>query len=289
MADYSLAEVEQILGLSRNVIVRLVEAGFVTPGRGPRREYRFSFQDLVVMRAAQGLREARLPSRRISRALKRLREQLPHEGPLRGVRIAAVGDAVVVAEGNARWRAEDGQYVLAFDATSASGDVQVLDALPQVVRSRLKGGPGSDTVPEPDVQTATAEDRFREACAMEEQDLGRALSLYRAAIALDHDHAAAYLNLGRALHESGRLDEAEGAYRRGIDACPCDPLLRFNLGVLLEDLGEDADALACYEAALEQDPALADAHYNLALLHERAGRRRDALRHFSAYRRLALD
>lgn len=289
MADYSLAEVEQILGLSRNVVARLVEAGFVTPGRGPRREYRFSFQDLVVMRAAQGLREARLPSRRISRALKRLREQLPGEVPLRGVRIAAVGDAVVVAEGEARWRAEDGQYVLAFDSGTASGDARILEALPLVVRSRVRVAPGETAAPELDVHAATAEDRFREACDMEEHDLGRALSLYRAAIAMDPDHAAAHLNLGRALHEAGRLDEAEGAYRRGLGACPRDALLRFNLGVLLEDVGEDAAARECYEAALAHDPGLADAHYNLALLHERGGRRRDAVRHFSAYRRLAFD
>jgi tetratricopeptide (TPR) repeat protein len=287
-ADYSLAEVAQILGLSRNVVARLIEAGFVTPARGPRREYRFSFQDLVLMRAAQGLREARLPSRRISRALKRLREQLPGDVPLRGVRIAAVGDSVVIAEGNARWRAEDGQYVLALD-TGARDDAAAGEAMPHVLRERPRGRAGSEGLPEPDMQVATAEDRFREACSIEEHDLGRALSLYRAAIAIDPDHAAAHLNLGRALHEVGRFDEAEGAYRRGLDACPRDPLLCFNLGVLLEDLGEDTEARECYEAAIAEDPALADAHYNLALLHERAGRRRDALRHFSAYRRLALD
>jgi tetratricopeptide (TPR) repeat protein len=288
MADYSLAEVAQILGLSRTVVARLIEAGFVTPARGPRREYRFSFQDLVLMRAAQGLREARLPSRRISRALKRLREQLPGEVPLRGVRIAAIGDTVVVAEGNARWRAEDGQYVLAFDAV-ARHDGHAGDAVPQVLRERPRRRADSEAQPEPDMHAATAEDRFREACAMEEHDLGHALSLYRAAIAMDPDHAAAHLNLGRALHEAGRFDAAEGVYRRGLEGSPRDPLLRFNLGVLLEDLGEDAEAQECYEAAIAQDPALADAHYNLALLHERAGRRRDALRHFSAYRRLALD
>jgi tetratricopeptide (TPR) repeat protein len=286
MADYSLAEVAQILGLSRTVVARLIEAGFVTPARGPRREYRFSFQDLVVMRAAQGLREARLPSRRISRALRRLRERLPENVPLRGLRIAAVGDAVVVAEGNARWRAEDGQYVLAFDVTSASGDVEVLEALSPVTRGRPEAA--VLTLPESDPR-ASAEERFREACATEEQDLGRALSLYRSAIGIDPEHAASHLNLGRALHEAGRLDEAEGAYRRGLDACPDDPLLRFNLAVLLEDRGEEGEALDTYESALAHDPSLADAHYNLALLHERHGRRREALRHLSAYRRLATD
>jgi tetratricopeptide (TPR) repeat protein len=289
MADYSLAEVTQILGLSRGVIAQLVDAGFVTPARGPRREYRFSFQDLVVLRAAQGLREARLPSRRILRALKRLREQLPEDAPLRGLRIAALGDAVVVAEGNARWRADDGQYVLSFEVSGPSGDAQMLDALPRVTRERSAAAPCGDArLRDAALSTnaATAEQRFREACAIEGDDPEAAATLYRAAIGLDAHHAAAHLNLGRTLHEQGRLDEAETAYRRGVDACPGDPLLRFNLAVLLEDRGDESGALQCYDAALAHDPSLADAHYNLALLHERAGRRREALRHFSAYRRL---
>ena len=36
----------------------LVEAGFVTPGRGPRNSLRFSFQDLIVLRTAQALAAA---------------------------------------------------------------------------------------------------------------------------------------------------------------------------------------------------------------------------------------
>jgi len=41
-----------MLGLSRSAIVRLVESGFVKPGRGPRRAYVFSFQDVVLLRTA---------------------------------------------------------------------------------------------------------------------------------------------------------------------------------------------------------------------------------------------
>jgi len=59
---YSLREVGKLLGLPRSVVNGLVEAGFVTPARGRRREYRFSFHDLVLLRAAQGLAEAKIPS-----------------------------------------------------------------------------------------------------------------------------------------------------------------------------------------------------------------------------------
>ena len=38
------------LAISRAAIRRLVDAGFVAPGRDPRNRYRFSFQDLVILR-----------------------------------------------------------------------------------------------------------------------------------------------------------------------------------------------------------------------------------------------
>jgi hypothetical protein len=68
---YSLREVGKLLGLSRSILGRLIDAGFVSPTRGRRREYRFSFRDLVLLRAAQGLTEAKIPSSRILRSLRR--------------------------------------------------------------------------------------------------------------------------------------------------------------------------------------------------------------------------
>jgi hypothetical protein len=64
---YSLRDIGRLLGLSRSVVYGLIEAGFVSPARGPRREYRFSFQDLVVLRAAQALTAASIPPARIRR------------------------------------------------------------------------------------------------------------------------------------------------------------------------------------------------------------------------------
>ena len=55
MQAYGVREVERLLGLSRNTILALVDAGFVTPARGARNAWRFSFQDLIVLRTAQAL------------------------------------------------------------------------------------------------------------------------------------------------------------------------------------------------------------------------------------------
>jgi len=68
--QFGVREVEKLLRLPRSTIRALVEAGFVTPGRGPRNTLRFSFQDLIVLRTAQALAAAQVPARRITRSLK---------------------------------------------------------------------------------------------------------------------------------------------------------------------------------------------------------------------------
>ena len=264
MASYTARQVHEILGLSRGMITRLVESGFVKPARGPRREWHFSFQDLVVLRAAKGLRDAKLPARRISASLRKLRAQLPDRLPSRGLRIAAIGNALAVREGRDRWRNADGQYLLAFDVAAPHGELVVLD---QPVGK-------------------TAEDWFREAARVEGKDPGRAIALYREALAARAHHDGIYANLGRLLHAAGELAEAAGVYREAIRRYPHDATLSFNFGVLLEDLGRPAQAIARYEEALEKDPRFADACYNLALLYEASGREKDAVRCFNAFRKL---
>jgi DNA-binding transcriptional MerR regulator len=83
MQTYSAADIERILRLSRSTLRGLIKNGFVKPERGPRRELRFSFQDLIVLRAARTLLEAKVPVRRINRSLQDLRRHLPEEARCR--------------------------------------------------------------------------------------------------------------------------------------------------------------------------------------------------------------
>jgi DNA-binding transcriptional MerR regulator len=110
--QFGVREVEKLLRLPRRTIHGLIKAGFVSPARGPRQAYRFSFQDLIVLRTAQALAAARIPAKRITKSLKELRRHLPASMPLSGLSIGAEGDRVVVKEGASRWQAESGQYLL---------------------------------------------------------------------------------------------------------------------------------------------------------------------------------
>ena len=275
MQTFSVREIESMLGISRGVIGRLVASGFVAPARGPRNAYRFSFQDVVLLRTAYGLRAAHVPARRILRSLRKLRAALPQEVPLAGLRITAVGSEVAVQEGSARRQVESGQLLFDFEGQAASATVRVF---------------GPPAQPAPPAAAATletdAEQWFRRAERLEATDKVEAEACYRRALALAPDDAAAYLNLGVLLGELGRGSEAIQLYRAGLEHCPGEALMHFNLAVALEDLTHHAEAIDAYEECLKVAPELADAHYNAARLHGLLGHSRQAIRHYNAYRRL---
>jgi len=267
MPSYSVNDVERVLHLTRSTIRGLVEAGFVHPQRGARREFRFSFRDMIVMRTARALIEAKVPRKRIRDSLEDLREHLPEAMPLSGLSICAVGDRVVVRDGNHRWQADNGQYLLGLDVMQENGTLRVVEHLQCAARK-------------------TADQWFVEALNLEQADLGSACAAYEQAVSVDSHHTASWINWGRLLHEQGATKEADTVYRRAIDQCGTEPLLMFNRGVLLEDLGDRRAAIEAYNAAIAEDPDLADCHYNLARLYQAMGQPQHAIRHFGQYRRL---
>jgi tetratricopeptide (TPR) repeat protein len=268
MNQYGVRDVEKLLRLPRSTIRALIAAGFVSPARGPRSAWRFSFQDLIVLRTAQALADAKVPQRRITRSVRELRRHLPDAMPLSGLSICAVADRVVVKEGSSRWQAESGQYLLEFEGDPADGSLSVIE------RQETAEAPSG------------AQEWFDRGVALERVDAEAARQAYEQAIVADRGLLDAYINLGRLLHEARRFAKAEHVYREAVKACGSDPLLLYNLGVLLEDMDRKAEAMAAYEAALRGNPGLADCHYNLALLCEKLGKPKEAIRHMSRYRTL---
>ena len=268
MHQYGVRDVEKLLSLPRSTIRSLIEAGFVSPARGPRNAWLFSFQDLIVLRTAEALAAANVPRRRIARSVRELRRHLPESMPLSGLAISAVGDHVVVREGANRWQAESGQYLLAFEGDPSRDSLEVFEPAAK---------------PKPSL---AARDWFEQGLALEEEDADAALRAYQQALEADPELLDAHLNRGRLLHEAGRFGEAEQAYAEAISACGAESLLLFNLGVLLEDMDRPSEAIEAYRAALDGEPAFADAHYNLALLYESLKKPKEAIRHMAQYRRL---
>lgn len=222
----------------------------------------YDFQDLVLLRSANGLLERKVPKARIVEALARLRAQLPTGAPASAVAFAAQGKELVVAVGPARFNAESGQGVLDFGGVARGG--------PALVRDR----------------SAEAEAAFARGLELEGSAPAEAVDAYLECVAVMPRHADAHVNVGRLLHAQGRLREAEAHYVAALVARPGDATATFNLAVVHEDQGRSEDAIARYQEAIALDSTCVDAYFNLSRLYEKKGERVAALRHLKDYRRL---
>lgn len=272
MHGYTTREVADLLGLTRRQVRSFARSGLLEAPRGRRNEYRFPFQDLVLLRAARALLDSGLPMRRVRRSLETLKSQLPRGRTLSQVRITAEGEHVVVRDDDARWQPDSGQLVMDFDVSDLAAQVAPLAA---GATEALQNG-----VP------LTADEWFDLALELEAVAPDEARKAYEQALELDPSHVDAHVNLGRLLHEEGRTGDAEAEYRQALALNAAYATAAFNLGTALEDLGRPTEAMQAYNQALASDSGLADAHFNLSRLYEQAGDRLAALRHLRAYKQL---
>jgi len=277
--SFTLKDIEGKFGVSRGTVASLTRAGLLEPVKGSRGERKYSFQDVVLIRTADSLKKASVPPRRVTRALQRLKAW-SQDRPLSGVRVAAVGNGVVVSEPHRQWEVETGQLVM---------ELQPSRSQPGAVLSIQSARKAEDRADDhADVGTDAGSDAgtwFQLGCQLEAQDMRKAEQAYRRAIAIAPDYADPYLNLGCLLTEAGRVQEAESLYRDAVAAIGDEPLLHFNLGVTLEDLERYEDALRSYHRCIDIAPDMADAHFNAARLHEQLGDAHRAIRHFNQYRK----
>lgn len=274
---FRTAEVARILGVSAARVRGIVRAGLCRPSRHGR-ALEFSFQDLVLLRAAHGLLRAAIPPRRVRHALTELATQLPPDRPLSGVRIYADGRRVVARDGGTAWQPDGGQVVFAFEVD------ELARAARRVAPVRERSNRARARYPGP-AQTALI--WFERALAREQRaDVTGACEAYRRAIELDPEMADAHINLGRLLQEQGDVAEAARLYHLAIECTPDDPVAHYNLAITLEDQRHFAAAVSHYQRALACDSDFADAHFNLGRLLDRLGRRSEAIRHLLSYKKL---
>lgn len=101
----------------------------------------------------------------------------------------------------------------------------------------------------------------------------------RKALALDPRHAEARLNLGNALMDLGRFDDALACYDSLCKQFPDHIAAIRNRGACYLRLNRPNDALACYNQVLDLDPHRADVLEAARHLVDQVGGKEDAFRH----------
>lgn len=268
MSGHSTKEVAELIGFNTDQVRHYVRRKLVQPARGERGEYRFSFQDVVLLKTAKGLMEASVSTRKAYRALVKLKKELEQVKSLSSVRIYADGTNVVVRDDTHVWEVETGQATLDFDMQDLTDNVA------EITEKHV-----SNTAIADDLDT---DEWYNLGLDLEEVEPEKAPDAYKQAIRLDPKNADAHVNLGRLYQLNGDLKHAKRHYELALTARPGHQLALYNLGTVFDELDETVKAADFYQRA----PGIPDAHYNLARIRELQGDEVSALRHMRQYRDL---
>ena len=234
----------------------------------------FSFSDLIALKALQKLRESRVPSRKIGRALTALKRKLSNvERPLSELKIFSDGRTISVQIAGQKMEALTGQMLFNFETAELAS---------------IK----SFAAPKQAANRATAERQaemyFQQGLALEETGapIEQAVASYEKAVELNPAAAGALVNLGTIYYRQHKYAEAERHYLRAVEVDSNYPLAHYNLGNLYDEQADLERAEQHYVTALRLNPSYADAHFNLALLAERKGDFLKAVRHWKSYLKL---
>ena len=108
---YRSSEVAQILGISRRQLQYWAQTDLVRPSTRTRGgHHRYTFRDLVALKAAKRLIEAGVSVQRIRRSIGALRRMLPQVShPLAELVLVATGDVVLALHEGSAFEAVSGQ------------------------------------------------------------------------------------------------------------------------------------------------------------------------------------
>jgi protein O-mannosyl-transferase len=105
--------------------------------------------------------------------------------------------------------------------------------------------------------------------------------LFRHALAVTKENYIAHINLGVALEQEGRLEEAIAENRAAETIAPGRYQIHNNLGDCFDRLGRPAEALIEYREAVRLNPKLPEFHNNLGIVLDELGRYDEALVEFN--------
>jgi tetratricopeptide (TPR) repeat protein len=262
-----------MVNLSIGQVRGYARSGLIDAQRGLRGEYRFSFQDLVLLRTARELLSVNIPRRRVVAALTRMKGLLPGDSPPRGMQVRVSGQQIIAQHADSAWNLETGQSMFAFKSTPSSQNI-----------TRYKSRqPTDNDLPDEELD---ANDWYELGEDLERAAPEHARDAYRHSLELDPDHCGAHIRLGHLLQQANRPEQAESHFRNVLSKEPHNELAFFYLGLVLEDLHRPVEALENYRAAIDINPVCAEAHYNLSGLLEQMGEHQAALHHMACYQTL---
>ena len=268
MGGYSTQEVAELIGMKPDQVRHYVRRDLLEPLRGERGEFRFNFQDVVLLRTAKSLLDAKVSARNAYKILLTVQSELTQVQTLASVRIFADGNTVVVHQDNQLWEAESGQVQLDFSVADLADKVADI-AVHNLIEARASNNLDSD-------------EWYNLGLDLEEVDPEKAPQAYIRALELDPKNADAHVNLGRLLQLKGDLKSAKRHYEMALQIAADHQLAFYNMGTVFDELEEVDKAAEFYRLAL----AVPDAHYNLARISEIKGDEVSALRHMRHYRKL---
>jgi DNA-binding transcriptional MerR regulator len=108
---YRSREVAQILGISHRQLQYWAKTDLVQPSlRSPGGHHRYTFQDLIALKAAKRLIDAGVSVQRLRKSIRALRRILPTvKRPLAELVLVATGDIVLVVHEGSAFEAATGQ------------------------------------------------------------------------------------------------------------------------------------------------------------------------------------
>jgi protein O-GlcNAc transferase len=111
----------------------------------------------------------------------------------------------------------------------------------------------------------------------EQGKLEEAVEAYNKVLSIKPDYAEAFYNMGNALQEQGKLEEAVDAYNKALPLKPAYTKAHYNMGIVLQEQGKLDEALVSYNKALAIKPDYAEAYYNMGNALQEQGKLEEAI------------
>jgi tetratricopeptide (TPR) repeat protein len=259
---YTRNEVERMTGVSRRELDYWTRLRLVLP-RARWGERFYNFSDLVALETIKRLAAQKVPASRIKRAITILQTELGStKTPLSMLRISSNGKQVVVQAPSEAgpFEPRTGQFVLDFETSAIAKKIYSMAS-----------------------RSAEEWFEFGMMCDSDSGSLNEAARAYQKAVEAAPEWVEARINLGTAMYQLGRMEEAYEHFLMAVGFESENALAEFNLGCVLEQLAKTDEAIIHLLRAVELAPSLADGHLNLALAYEKTGQVHGVLRHLSLY------